>query len=142
VFAAFSAESTLGGELCRCVIAIAPLKKLKTTRSREERARRARKKSMGSYRKRRDVPTWRTRLGRIKTRRKASKICNQAKIAAYSARVSSGIIERLFLPRKPGVCAYAAKAPMRTISMVTMQQSCSPLPLSLAGWMVMFMDQV
>jgi len=69
-------------------------------------------------------------------------MCNQAKVATYSARVSSGIIERLFLPRKPGVCAYAAKAPMRTISMVTMQQSCSPLPLSLAGWMVMFMGQV
>jgi hypothetical protein len=36
-------------------------------------------------------------------------ICKQAERAAYSVGVSRCIIERLFLPRKPGVCAYAAR---------------------------------
>lgn len=42
---------------------------------------------------------------------------------AHSNRVSSGSRERLFLPRKPGVFAYAAGALMRINSMVIAQKS-------------------
>jgi hypothetical protein len=67
-------------------------------------------------------------------------MCKQAERAAYSVGVSRCIIERLFLPRKPGVCAYAAESLVARYSLMTPQQKVTAR--SLVGWMVMFMDQV
>ena len=67
-------------------------------------------------------------------------MCKQAEHAAYSVRVSRCIIERLFLPRKPGVCAYAAESFVARYSLMTPQQKVTVR--SSVGWIVRFMDQV
>jgi hypothetical protein len=67
-------------------------------------------------------------------------MCRQAKRAAYSLGVSTYIIERLFLPRKPGVCAYAAESLIAIYSFMTPQHKVTAR--SLVRWMLIFMYQV
>lgn len=67
-------------------------------------------------------------------------MCKEAERAAYSVGVSRCIIERLFLPRKPGVCAYAAESQVAIYSFMTPQHKVTAQ--SLVGWILMFMDQV
>lgn len=58
---------------------------------------------------RRDVPAWRTRSKR-KVEGKAVRYVTEN---VYLREVNSYTVQRLFLPGKLGVSAYAATAPMR-----------------------------